>query len=424
MSAALVPIGSLPPEIWSQIFMFLVTPLNCSHGFRKNLERHPLFVISLVCTRWHTLATSMGPLWSHIHMDEYFVSNQCSSDVGRWISLWLKRSNGASLSLQFSTGEIGRSDPTRIISLLQPHISKVTSLIFDKASNQLIRAIFKMYSACSPSTPLTTLVVDMPQVWPPKPTWLVGSIRGLHTLTLCGRPDPRAPSSNEFTQILLNNPDLYTLRVRHYASAPFRAINPPTTVVDDLELLEIEYDIRFLEPEKLFSVLEPDQGADKFDLASKHLTNLGPGNSHEIQMFLERANVTRLDLKDLRPQDMRLVSDYLDRAPHLRELCLNFATRNSDSTTFDALTTTSYGGETRARCSNLRTLMISNVTISSRAQTKFKQMVEVHRLSKLVLGHGTIIWSGKVLSNSEQFLGWLRWRIPTFIHLEPGVVLM
>ncbi|KAG8714853.1 hypothetical protein FRC09_017177 [Ceratobasidium sp. 395] len=195
-------------------------------------------------------------------------------------------------------------------------------------------------------------------------------------------------------------------------------------MVGNLELLEIEYDSRLLEPEKLLSVLEPGRGESELNLALMLLTNLGPGYPRGVQRFLERANVTRLDLKDLRPQDMWLVSDYLERVPHLRVLCLNFVTKNNDSTTFDALTTTGYGGETCARCSNLQTLTISNVTISSRAQMKFKRMVEAHRLSKLVLGHGTIIWSGKVISNSEQFLDWLRRRIPTLVHLEPGVVLM
>ncbi|KAG8796311.1 hypothetical protein FRC12_000726 [Ceratobasidium sp. 428] len=365
----------------------------------------------------------MGSLWSHIHIDEHFVTSQYSSDMGQRIALWLRRSNGASLSLRFVSGGFERSNLQPIISLLQPHMPEVTSLIFYKASDQLVHAVFTLYGACSPSTPLVTLVVvDMHRILAARRlTWPIDNIRGLRMLVLCGPPNLHAPNFDELAQILLNNPDLHTLRIRHYISALSRGNSHPRAIVRNLKVLEFEYDgPPSLVPEKLLSILEP--GINELDFVCKLPDNPNPMFFQATQEFLERANVTGLELKNLHPQYMgQEVSRYLDRTPHLQVLRLDFAARNNDSSSLDVLTATNDDGETRARCPNLWTLMISNVTMSLEAQAKLKRIVEVHHLSKLVLAYGSIIRSGGAMSNSEEFLDWLHQRIPTFIHLDPDV---
>ncbi|KAG8795177.1 hypothetical protein FRC12_017370 [Ceratobasidium sp. 428] len=357
----------------------------------------------------------MGSLWSHIHIDEYFVSNQYSSDTGRWISLWLKRSHDAPLSLRFVGRRFEQSNPEPIVALLRPHISGVSSLIFEKPSDQLVHAVFTLYGACTPSTSLITLVINMHHISAtPWLTWPIDNIRGLRMLILCGLPDLRAPNFDDLAQILLNNPDIHTLRVRGYVPAPSHINSHPRAIMRKLKLLEYEYDSRFLVPEKLLSILEP--GTNELDFVCKLPDNPDPMCFQEIQEFLERANVTRLELKNIRPECMgQEVSRHLDRTPHLRALSLDFATINDDSTSFDALTVTSDDGETRARCPNLRTLVICSMAMSPEAQAKLKQIVKVHRLNKLVFGSRTTTLDTPY-SDVAELIRWLHQRIPTFVQ--------
>ncbi|KAG8712608.1 hypothetical protein FRC09_019674 [Ceratobasidium sp. 395] len=412
MSAVLAPISGLPSEILSQIFTFAAKPLVCSQPFQKNIEEHPLVTSSLACARWREPAIGMGSLWSHIYLEEYFFSNGYSSEARRWIDIWLKRSRGVPLSLRFERGAPGMLNLQLIISLLQPHIFKVTSLVFHGSSGELVHAIFTLYGTCSPSTPLTMLAMTSLDATPvaPRLKWPVGNIRGLRTLILYGLPGSLVPKFDEFEQMLLNSPDLYDLRVRGSDPILPRDNNRPKVKLLQLQILDIECDVdAVLEP--FLSVLEP--GKKNLSLLLKHPPQINPRCAQEIRSFFERANLVALKLTYLRPECAAQLSTYLDSLPCLRILYLA-CTANSNCATLDALVVSKDGGKTRARCPKLRELFISNMLIGSEAQGKLKQIVTVHRLSRVMLGHGAVLkWSdSRGESESQDFLGWLRQHVP------------
>ncbi|KAG9088050.1 hypothetical protein FRC07_012673, partial [Ceratobasidium sp. 392] len=203
--AAFVPINGLPTEILSRIFTAAALPLVCAPRAKKLLEQHPLFVISSVCTRWRELAIGTRSLWSHIWMDEDFVSQESNEYVRRLIELRLNRSNGAPLSLRFEKERPAqRVVVDQITLLLRSRIVNVTSLVFYKSSDVLFDEVLALYGDCFPSTPLTTLVVHAIQVSAAAPTltWPMHNLRSLRTLALSGFPALFGLSLGEIAQIL------------------------------------------------------------------------------------------------------------------------------------------------------------------------------------------------------------------------------
>ncbi|KAG8795178.1 hypothetical protein FRC12_017371 [Ceratobasidium sp. 428] len=412
MSATLAPISGLPSEISSQIFTHAAQPLDCSRPFQQHLEKHPLVAVSLVCTRWRGLAISMGSLWSHIHLEEYFFSNAYGSEARRWIELWLKRSSGAPLSLRFERGAPGLSDLEPIISLLQPHIFKVTSLVFHESSEKLVRAILTLYGTCSPSIPLETLAINYPVATreTPKLKWPVDNIQGLRTLNLCRLPDSLVPSFDELEQMLLNSPGLYDLRVRRSDPILPRNNTRSKVKIPNVQVLEIECDAHAV-LELLLSLLDP--GKKQLYFLLKHPLPISPRYTQEILEFFERANVVGLKLIKLGPESVTQLSTYLDRLPRLQILHLD-CMAHGNCAILDALIVSGDGDKTRARRPELMQLYISNMLIDSEAQGKPKQIVVVHRLRRFVLAYGAVLtWSDpRGESESQDFLDWLRRHVP------------
>ncbi|KAG8796312.1 hypothetical protein FRC12_000727 [Ceratobasidium sp. 428] len=451
MSTALVPISGLPPETLSQIFMIVAEPFDGTRSFYSSFKRHPLVAIASVCARWRKIAITTPLLWSHIHMDEHFVSKQLSTNAHRWIKLWLERSDGAPLSLRFEREESGRPDVDQTASFLQPHISKVTSLVFHKSSDKLVHAIFSLDGTFSPSTPLKTLsMTNIRATEPtmPKFTWPVENLRGLRRLALCGLPNTFIPNFGELAQMLLNNSDLHTLRIQQYGPNLLHDSSFHKASLRSLKLLELYYDSH-MALGQLLSLLEP--GTDELDMVLQLPPSIDSKCFQEIRAFFERANIARLALIDLRSDYVTQLSTYLDSSPHLQVLFLDCAP-NTNWVTLDALTTTSNGprapagyghlGSTsvscfrpppavkspslvsdegskiRARCSSLENPSISNMTLDFEGQAKLKQIIMVHQLSRVVFGPGMMVHVGPSgTSDSEGFLDWMRQWVPVFRHL-------
>ncbi|KAG8795179.1 hypothetical protein FRC12_017372 [Ceratobasidium sp. 428] len=417
-STALVPISGLPLEIVSQIFALAAMPLACADRFRKSLQWHPLVTIPSVCTRWRELAISTRSLWSHIYMDEDFISNASNVGFRQWLELWLDRSDGAPLSLRFEKEDSWRVDVDQIASFLQPHISNVTSLMFYKSSNRLVHAILTLYGIHVPTTPLTTLsVTDTIQTTAgvaPRLIWPIDTLRGLNTLALCGLPASLDPSFDDLVQILLNNPYLHTLRIQRRGYVPFRNDSRPKISLHCLGIIELNFEFQ---PalERLLSMLDP--GQNELDVMLTLPVINSPGCVQEILAFFERTNVTRLHFKNICPEYVAQLPAYLDSLPHLRVLCLS-CTRNSNCTSLGALMMNN-GDEPCARRSNLRSLSLSDMIIDLNAQSQLKQIVGVHHLDRLILGRGTVFRAGPGgTSNSKAFLKWLRRRVATVICEE------
>ncbi|KAG8712607.1 hypothetical protein FRC09_019673 [Ceratobasidium sp. 395] len=417
-SMALVPISGLPLEIVSQIFALAAMPLACADRFRKSLQRHPLVTIPSVCTRWRELAISTRALWSRIYMDEDFVSNASNIGFRQWLELWLDRSDGAPLSLRFEKElSYRRVDVDQIASFLQPHISNVTSLMFYKSSDRLVHAILTLYGIYAPTTPLTTLSVTDIQITPGVPLrliWPTDALRGLHTLTLCGIPVSLGPNFDDLAQILLNNPVLHTLRIQQYSSILPRNKNHPKISLHCLRTLELDFNT-YLVLEQLLSIL--DSGTNELDFVVALPDSISLECVQEVLAFIGRTNVTRLNLKNIRPEYVAQLPAYLDSLPNLRVLCLS-CTLNSKCTSLGALMI-SNGDEPCARCPNLRSLSLSNMIIDLDTQSQLKQIVGVHHLHRLILGRGTVFRAGPGgTSNSKAFLKWLRQRVAIVVCEE------
>ncbi|KAG8796313.1 hypothetical protein FRC12_000728 [Ceratobasidium sp. 428] len=383
-SMALVPISGLPLEIVSQIFTLAAMPLACADRSRKSLQRHPLVTIPSVCTRWRELAISTRSLWSRIYMDEDFVSNASNIGLRQWLELWLDRSDGAPLSLRFEKDNSWRVDVDQIVSFLLPHISNVTSLMFYKSR------------------------IPLGLIWP------IDALRGLHTLTLCGIPASIGPNFDDLGQILLNNPVPHTLRIQQHSSILFRNKNHPKISLPCLRTLELDFNA-YVALEQLLSIL--DSGTNELDFVLSLPVSIGLECVQEILAFIGRTNVTRLNLKNIRPEYVAQLPAYLDSLPHLRVLCLS-CTRNSNCASLEALTMTN-GDELCARRPNLRSLSLSNMVIDLDAQSQLKRIVEVHHLSRLILGRGTVFRAGPGgTSNNKTLLNWLRQRVAIVICEE------
>ncbi|KAG8796315.1 hypothetical protein FRC12_000730 [Ceratobasidium sp. 428] len=406
-STTLAPVNILPLEMLSRVFTFIPLTLYYARGFHKSLKEHPLVVVSSVCARWRKLAIGTRSLWSYIYMEEDFVSDKLNSHAHRWVEIWLDRSAGAPLTLNFykdpsSTRQV---EGRRITSFLQPHINKAAALGFSQSSSYVVEAVLTLYGSQNVSTSLKELSVVFVQPFTTaKLTWPVTALQGLHKLVLWGLPMTIHPDMDVIAQILLNNPRLHTLHIQQSTSI-FENNNLPMASLPHLKRLTLHLEDN-VGLGKQLSMLEP--GAEELDVTLTLSHPLDLKSSHKIRTFFERAKVTRLSLDRLSADHAAQLCTYLDSTPCLRELSLS-CMRKNDSIGLSALLVTSDDGEALARCPSLRSLVLSRMSID---QEQLKWAINTYRLSSIELGREVTFQNGPSgVTSGKDFLNWLRRRV-------------
>jgi F-box-like len=152
-TALIAPIGRLPPEILSEIF------LHCRDPKKRRLDKVPLSLGS-VCSRWRTIALSTAQLWASFALtieSKYLRSDEMLAKT------WLARAGTCPLTIRLACGDYGRgtlrplmdvfllhcerwydihlSLPTRILGFLAPaknHLPQLHKLYIDRELTQTL----------------------------------------------------------------------------------------------------------------------------------------------------------------------------------------------------------------------------------------------------------------------------------------------
>jgi F-box-like len=152
-TALIAPIGRLPPEILSEIF------LHCRDPKKRRLDKVPLSLGS-VCSRWRTIALSTAQLWASFALtieSKYLRSDEMLAKT------WLARASTCPLTIRLACGDYGRgtlrplmdvfllhcerwydihlSLPTRILGFLAPaknHLPQLHKLYIDRELTQTL----------------------------------------------------------------------------------------------------------------------------------------------------------------------------------------------------------------------------------------------------------------------------------------------
>jgi len=116
-TALIAPIGRLPPEILSEIF------LHCQdeQDPRKvRLNKVPLLLGS-VCSRWRTIALSTAQLWASFALT--IGSAHLRSDV-MLAKAWLARAGTCSLTIRLACGDYGRGSLKPLMDVFLLHCER------------------------------------------------------------------------------------------------------------------------------------------------------------------------------------------------------------------------------------------------------------------------------------------------------------
>ncbi|KAG9091726.1 hypothetical protein FS749_016322 [Ceratobasidium sp. UAMH 11750] len=413
-STTLVRINVLPLEILSRIFALTVWSSH-SISYFADPTKYPLLVILAVCTRWRRLALDTRSLWSHVSVGGAPLESGGAIKERRRVQMWLERAHGAALHIGFRAPP---SDPW-LVSIVQPHMPRVTSLAFHFTSGESFQDIMNTFASCSAGL-LTFLSVK--SILKPYGPWGGGGItqdagaphspwqtklHGLVHLELIDLPQELCPNLEELVWILSNNPGLQTLRLRIVEVMPSQHDHHPRIHLPKLRMLDIPlWDNLALQ--QLLSVLMP--GERELDARIEMPSSDNHVCDAAIHALFRRSNVTRFTAWNVNPNSSAQLAGYLDCLPNLRTLILDASWEGGSCTSLAALMAGEQGN-TRARCPNLQELALLGAKIGSDAQQQLKLIVSTHHLRNLIFGRGTRIVStcAKDLDESDM-LEWIRQR--------------
>ncbi|KAG8777095.1 hypothetical protein FRC12_000552 [Ceratobasidium sp. 428] len=385
-STTLAPINNLPLEVLSRIFMILVSSARCTADYP--CDSYPPIVIAAVCSRRRHPAIITRSFWSHVDICELDMTSDSDPELTPRTRLCLERARDAPLWLHISKprGSWGTGSETLLLSLLTPYMTNVESMRFSGIlSETCFHTTLSLYAnRCSPRQ-LKSLLVELWLTTEASATgrliWPTRTLHGITDLQSIGLAERISPSMNELVSMLLNSPNLRTLRLRNVhlstdANEIYPKISVPALCFLELSLSQNQA------LSNLLSALIP--GSHELELLLELPTSANDNLPNQITSFLERANVVCLGLKNL-PADTGAVqlARYLNCTPRIRILGLN-CSNDKFGASLNALTMDVEGDEVVARCPSLRLLCIMEWKMDSLAQ--LKRTVRCHHLSTVVLG--------------------------------------
>jgi hypothetical protein len=113
-TALIAPIGRLPPEILSEIF------LHCQDSKKHRLNKVPLLLGS-VCSRWRTIALSTAQLWASFMLT--IRSAYLRSDI-MLAKTWLARAGTCPLTIRLACGDWGRGALKPLMDIFLLHCER------------------------------------------------------------------------------------------------------------------------------------------------------------------------------------------------------------------------------------------------------------------------------------------------------------
>ncbi|KAG8716941.1 hypothetical protein FRC08_008481, partial [Ceratobasidium sp. 394] len=384
-STTLVPISVLPPEVLSRVFELTLSSNRSVLG-SPNRREHPLAVIPAVCTQWRGLALDTRSLWSHVDVDgARLVSGGTIKELKR-INMWLDRAHGAALHINFHSSP---SDP-RLVSIVQPHLTRMTSLAFHPTRGGAFLEILNTFASCS-SGMLTTLsavysvVTSHGDIWEhfpeimedantPHLPWPTAALHGLVHLELVGLPHKFCLDLDELASILSNSPGLQTLPLRIVEIAPSQHGHHPRIHIPNLRMLDISlrHNLALQNP---LSLLMP--GERELDVRIEMPDPDNHACSAAIRALFQCSNVTQFTAWSVLPNSSAQLAGYLDCLPKLRTLILDGSWEGGSCTSLAALVVKEQG-KIRARCPYLQELALLSAEIGSDAQDQLKLIVSTH----------------------------------------------
>ncbi|KAG8751750.1 hypothetical protein FRC12_012272 [Ceratobasidium sp. 428] len=381
ISPTFVPINTLPPEIFSRIFLLTIAS---THLYKKFKRPDPLLAISAVCTRWRQLAIGTRSLWSHIELPTLAARKNGVSDQIEATRLWLERSRGAPLYIHVELGpRFDHRNISPLLASLQPYTAYIYSLTFINTAENIVNTFLES-SRNGASGSLKCLAIDDC----PSPSYAPGTQQSQPTVYPQGLLHLQLWKTKlgfeELTTVLSGSQLLQTLRLHSMVitQGKITAISLPR-----LQLL----DVIDLESRGLFALLLalfPGRLELDFRLTLGQLSHQGLTNA--VVQFCRRANVISLYLSESTSVPSAHVALLLSSVPLMRVLVLKDL-----SDYFPALdsVTAAIHGRHVARCPKLRTLcLLGNEEMSRDAVVRVKRVVEAYTLGTIILDNCKLAW--------------------------------
>ncbi|KAG8784081.1 hypothetical protein FRC12_018968 [Ceratobasidium sp. 428] len=380
MSPSRVPINRLPPEILGHIFSFVVATSTCDHRHREDT----FMVLSLVCTKWHQVATNTPSLWTHIDIN--FTCFLPATALGRARKL-LDRCHNMPVHIHFDGGhEVEPADVLDIVATLQPHVGFLSSLyITNTRLHSLICGLLGLVSGPGAANSLKRLSlysIDMTDGRDGLRSLPVNILQGLTQLELVDLGELACPSMEDTLRVLSDCPALHTLRLINLDVQWDRLLHGQNTIpLPNLRFLEITR-VNCTKVLLFLSHIAPgalplDVRLDA-DYTVEHDESTLPG-----QVFLALANVVSLYMNFYhhRPAHQRFESLFTC-VPSLRLLRLNVDYHlHSEVARILAAKTTNASSPALPI---LQSLCLCSCRICPETANWLKQITEIRGLSNLV----------------------------------------
>ncbi|KAG8721227.1 hypothetical protein FRC09_008229 [Ceratobasidium sp. 395] len=421
VSATLMPINTLPPEILSHIFSLLTSSATCVDDKRYRSTKYyhgprcyhlyPLVAIPAVCSRWRHLAVSTPSFWSHIDVDQQATGKNRENVLPR-TRLWLERARDAPISLHIGAITEVSGHGWELLCLLEPYMTNLISLKFYSHGGAYFWPILNLYAKARSLGSESVVHLALKGAWgldfiSGPFTWPVNAFRGLGSLQMNNLEKERCPNMDDLVALLVNSPTLHTLRLKWIRFATSGGHSYPKIVLSCLRQLQLAYLDDSTLP-VLLSILEPGQQELHAQLLLEYRATRE--SCAAVLSFLKRTNITCLSLSGIPPDGAAQLAKQLSCVPQLRMLELRYA-RDEEWINMDALLSIIKKNKFRARCPNLQLLWVNGGIANSEAYIEMRRIILHYRLSTIVFEDRR-----ETLRESKQKVTeWLRQRVKNVI---------
>ncbi|KAG8775146.1 hypothetical protein FRC12_001646 [Ceratobasidium sp. 428] len=430
LPSILVPINLLPTEILSHILIFSALPSPCISIKSVGHNLHPLVVIPSVCTTWRRLALSLGLLWSHVDVDEWYTKIDRGALWLNRTKLWLERAGGAPINFHFQD-ELpeGRRtldedvDP-QLYNVLLPHISRAISSTFARDVKQILtQDLLNFYAVCCPPKQLRVLSITATSCYfLPKPdrfVWPTRDLRDLTVLELTHLYEFFCPSLDVLILMLSSSPGLHTLRIlnANVAGRPYSDL--PEIRLPNLKYIELAPIADFSITFRLLRAIVPGNCA--LHVQAWPLPESDNKDSlSALAAFLRRSKVVYLHLSEAGTGTSVLspkVFEIFESVPQLQFLSLRLAEDDS-CRLLTALVGTPEGKNPYTKCTSLRTLHLERTVINQLVWGRIQEVVETHQLKKVIIGSQVTGLDDIIELGQVTRLHWLRKRVGQVVYSD------
>ncbi|QRV89078.1 pyrolysin [Ceratobasidium sp. AG-Ba] len=425
-STILSPISTLPAEILTQIFALAIPPSEQLCDIYDDLPPHPLDVIPSVCAKWRGLSVATSSLWANIHVNNGYLTTRENDSMLNRTRLWLERAAFSPLDLYIrEVVEEDVGNESDLVAILEPHLSRVTSLTLCDTSQELFGIIVNLVAKRRTPGALIHLTVANvllkltgnsadPEPIPRRFVWPADKIHGLVELVLTDLPHLICPTLDELVALLSASPNLRVLHLKYLASSSNHNFEYPRIRIPNLQVLKIG-PINQQMLLKIISCLY--LGVLELDLELFFGKDMHYSEYVDMLLpFLARSNIVALSLQSLRAICTSYVASALACVPHLKFLTLDLAMPGS-SDSLETLTRSTAGNMFESRLPNLRRLTLLDFNIGATAKLRLKRIVDCYKLDEVIFDCGSMIVRDSVEDmDADDFLAWLKQRVGTVVY--------